>query len=278
MILRIATVALLLLCLSLPGCGDLPSSNQTGNSNSEQGTTDTETPDTDTPEEETATVHPEAKYPFQVQAELARVYLRHNILDEALRLYELAIDTQYRQTGTWDAEVWVGFADALARAGRNQEAVNAYNHALRIYVSLFEQNQDPARHNVYVERIAAIHGVLGDRQQQAAWTARLRADENNPDQQIGLAQVHEQLGNADLAEAAWRRAHELLAEDPARQTAVSVALASLLHRTERTDDALTLARGALETEGITSETRRAAMRLLFDIYESRGELDKLEFR
>ncbi|MCA8945130.1 MAG: hypothetical protein KDB29_02780, partial [Planctomycetes bacterium] len=81
------------------GTGNTPAAeNGDGNeapSNSEAGN---ETADANQPE-----LPKEAAYPYQVNAEVARVYLKYNIIDEALRLFDLAIAQQYQQTGSEDA-------------------------------------------------------------------------------------------------------------------------------------------------------------------------------
>lgn len=67
----------------------------------------------------------EARYPHQVIAALAKVYLQYGIIDEALRLYDLAIVQQLKQTNTEDAENWIGLADALVKAKEAQKASQA---------------------------------------------------------------------------------------------------------------------------------------------------------
>jgi tetratricopeptide (TPR) repeat protein len=283
--MRILAWILLPLGLIFAGC-DANHGSQQGTGDNDQNAQEVQQDDDENGDENgentPQVAHPEAAYPYQLQADLARVYLRHNAIDQAIRLFELAIVTQAEQTGTRDAEVVIGLAEALVKAGRNQEAINAYNEALRIYTALFEQNVqrggDNQLHNHYVGRVAALYGILGDRQQQATWLARLRADDNIPEQQLELGQHHERLENWADAEAAYGRARELWEENAEKRAVAEVALARLLYRTERGDQAIEMARGVLDTEGINAETRRAAMRLLFDIYEARDELDKLEFR
>src|SRR5687767_10281472 len=98
-------------CQPVAGGASGNSGNAPSNSSDEKSNAPAPTGDASKPVEPK-----EAKYPHQVIAALARVYLQYGIIDEALRLYDLAIVQQLRQNNTEDAENWIGFADALVKA------------------------------------------------------------------------------------------------------------------------------------------------------------------
>lgn len=221
---------------------------------------------------------PEAKYPYQVIASLAQVYLQYNITDQALRLFELAINQQYKQTGNEDAEYWAGFADALAKSGRKEEAVKAYERALTILETLFKQNTDAGRHNFYLQRLAAINRVLGRDKEAGAWLAQLKADEKSAAQQVALARIFEDQQDFSKAEACYKRALDLTQADARLLAEVKMAYATMLNKSKRQDEAVALAREVTATKEASEETLKLAKRLLFEIYEARGELGKLEFK
>ncbi|MBE7493068.1 MAG: tetratricopeptide repeat protein [Planctomycetes bacterium] len=212
-----------------------------------------------------------------MHADLARVYLNYNVLDQALKHFELAINTQLRQTGTEDAELWAGFADALQKAGRKDEAVKAYQRALEIYEKLYAANDQPDRHNYYVQRVAALHAVLGNQAESARWQGMLRADENSASQQLALAMILEGRQKFEEAEARYRRALALTDKDPIAAAEVKLAFAAMLRKIKREAEVEALAREVIAA-GTPAEGVKQARRLLFDIYEARGELDKLEFK
>ncbi len=220
----------------------------------------------------------EAAYPYQVNAELARVYLKYNIVDEALRLFDLAITQQLQQTGSENAENWTGLGDALVRAKRSDEAAKAYGRAAQIYRQLLPQAQNNQLHNFYLHKLAVLSQALGQNEDRLNYLAQLRADENSAAQQLELAGILEQVGQKEKAEECLKRALALTAEDAQAHATAQIAYAGMLSRSERLDEALEQAKAAHATEGLEAETRKAARRLLFEIYEARGEADKLEFK
>jgi tetratricopeptide (TPR) repeat protein len=220
----------------------------------------------------------EAAYPYQVNAELARVYLKYNIVDEALRLFDLAITQQLQQTGSEDAENWTGLGDALVRAKRTDEAAKAYGRAAQIYRQLLPQAKNNQLHNFYLHKLAVLSQALGQNEERLNYLAQLRADENSAAQQLELAGILEQVGQKGKAEECLKRALALTADDAQAHATAQIAYAGMLSRTDRLDEALEQAKAAHATEGLDAETSKSARRLLFEIYEARGEADKLEFK
>lgn len=239
--------------------------------NADEGETDPEA-------EQQPELPKEAQYPYQVNAELAKVYLKYNITDEAIRLFDLAIQQQLKQTNTEDAELWIGLADALKNKGRKEEAALAYNKSLEILERILPNAQSNQHHNLIITRIAQVCAVLGNDEKRVGYLGRLKADENNAGEQLELAQIFQQIGNADKSEAHFNRALELTEDNEAERARVKVAYANMLFATERYDEALPMARTAMETEQASEETRKLARRLVFELYEARGEADKLDFK
>ncbi|MCA8917875.1 MAG: hypothetical protein KDB32_02245 [Planctomycetes bacterium] len=262
------------LALAACGTGNTPAAeNATGNespSNVENGN--------DSASEEQPELPKEAAYPYQVNAEVARVYLKYNIIDEALRLFDLAIAQQYQQTGSEDAENWAGLGDALIKANRKEEGARAYSRSLEIYKQLLPKADTNQRHNFYIQKITVLCQVLGLEKERTSYVAQLKADKDNPDQQIELGGVLEQVGQKEMAEECFKRALELTKDDPQALAVAKIAYAGMLFRAERLDEALENAKAAYDTENVTDETTKAARRLLFSIYEARGEADKMEFK
>ena len=269
--MRLTTVILVVLCLALiPACQP-----------AEPSVNDEEAPaanNSSPAEPETPAPPKEANYPYQVNAELARVYLKYNITDEAMRLYDLAIQQQLKQTNTEDAELWIGLGDALKNAERKEEAVKAYQRALQILEIVLPNAKTVQQHNHIIERTAAVCAVLGLEDERVDALAKLKADDDNPAQQLELARIFQQLGNVEKSEAHFTRAMELTQEDPAQHAVVRVAYGNMLFGLERYDDAMPLAKAAMDTEQADKDTRKAARRLVFELYEARGEADKLEFK
>jgi tetratricopeptide (TPR) repeat protein len=226
----------------------------------------------------------EAKYPHQVIAALAKVYLQYGIIDEALRLYDLAIVQQLRQTNTEDAENWIGLADALVKANEKAKAEQAYKRALAIYEKLLQEKMvggtasDPKLANFYISRIAVLYQVLGDNANRLKYLGMLIADEKSAPEQLELAKIHASLKNWDKAEAAFKKALDLTKDNVKDNATIKVAYASALHDAKRDDDALAQIKDLVNNKDITEEAKKAARRLMYEIYEGRGELDKISFK
>jgi tetratricopeptide (TPR) repeat protein len=278
--------AIALLVCMLIGCEpSAPAPVAPDNGTTENGNSD---------EDDISADQPTAQYPHEVYKDLAQVYLRYRILDEAIRNYELAAKVQYERTGEQDAEIHVGLGEAYAiliqqgapenREQYRSQAAESFRNALTIYTELHDE-QGPeyiaegknVEYNQLVARIARIHGLLGEDDKRREWLARLRADENNWQQQVELAQIHEQLERHERAEERYKRALTLTEEDAPNRAEVQVRYAAFLNKVERQDEAITIARAVVNNEEATSEAKRLARRLLFDIYDARGELDKLDF-
>lgn len=223
----------------------------------------------------------ELAYPHQVNAELARVYLKYNIVDEALRLFDLAIAQQLKASGTEDADNWMGLGDALNLAKQGDKAKLAYERALSIIDKILSDRGNalsPQDHNSLITRAATLCHVMGRAEDRSKYLARLKADENNAAQQLELAKVLEQVGQAEKAETAFKRAIELSKGRPADTAIAELEYASMLLRAKRLDDALAHAKLAHEIKDVPEPTSKAARRLLFEIYEARGESDKIEIK
>lgn len=273
----------LMALVSLAGIGCQPSGNEGNSSELPAESNGAEDGDTEEAENGEAEKLREAAYPYQLLKELAQVYLKHNVVDEALRMYQLAIDVQLQQTNTEDAENWIGFGDALAKAGRQEEAARSYQRALSVYEGLYKERgpdllEDPILHNQYVGRISQLYGVLGNQEKRREWLAKLRADENNWQQQVELAGINEQLERFERAEECYKRALELTEEGSANRAVAQIRYAAMLNGRERGEEAATLAHDVNRNEAASDDVRRAARRLLFEIYDARGELDKLDFK
>ncbi len=223
----------------------------------------------------------EAAYPHQVNAELARVYLKYNIVDEALRLFDLAIAQQLKATGTEDADNWMGLGDALNLANQGDKAKLAYERALAIIDQILKERGaqlKPQDANALITRAATLCQVLGRNNARVQYLSQLKADENSAAQQLELGKVLEQVGQADKAEACFKRAIELSKGKPADVAIAEIEYASMLLRARRLDDALTHAKLAHEIKEVPEATGKAARRLLFEVYEARGESDKFEIK
>jgi tetratricopeptide (TPR) repeat protein len=226
----------------------------------------------------------EAKYPHQVNAALAKVYLQYGIIDEALRLYDLAIVQQLRATNTEDAENWIGLADALVKANQKPKAEAAYRRALAIYEKLLQEKMvggaatDTKLANFYISRIAVLHQVLGDNASRMKYLGMLVADEKNAAEQLELARVHAGLKNYEKSEAAFKKALDLTRENAKDNATIRVEYARVLRDAKREDDALAQIQDLVNNKEISDEARKGARRLMFEIYEARGELDKIAFK
>lgn len=275
----VCALLLLIVGMLLSGCGPesavaspTPADSAAINAGSTQGKPEAEV------QGDSQAAPKEAAYPYQVNAELARVYLKYNIVDEALRLFDLAITQQLQQTGSEDAENWTGLGDALVRAKRTDEAAKAYGRAAQIYRQLLPQAKNNQLHNFYLHKLAVLSQALGQNEERLNYLAQLRADENSAAQQLELAGILEQVGQKEKAEECLKRALALTVDDAQAHATAQIAYAGILSRCDRLDEALAQAKAALATEGLDAETRKAARRLLFEIYEARGEADKLEFK
>lgn len=261
-----------------PAVGNAPANGSNAPSN-EANAANAPAPETGKPVEPK-----EARYPHQVIAALAKVYLQYGIIDEALRLYDLAIVQQLRQTNTEDAENWIGLADALVKAKEAQKASQAYKRALAIYEKLLQEKMtggkatDTKLVNFYISRIAVLYQVLGDEPNRMKYLGMLIADEKNAAEQLELAKVHAGLKNMEKAEAAFKKALELTKDNLKENAIVKVEYARALHDAKRDDDALAQVKDLVNNKDLAEETRKAARRLMYDIYEARGELDKIDFK
>ena len=90
--------------------------------------------------------------------------------------------------------------------------------------------------------------------------------------------IFEQVGQKEKAETAYKRALEITKEDPQQLAIAQIAYAGMLLREKRLDDALDVAKKAYETKDLKTETKTAARRMLFNVYEARGEAEKMEFK
>jgi tetratricopeptide (TPR) repeat protein len=222
----------------------------------------------------------EASYPYQMLKDLAQIHLKYNSTDEALKLFELAINVQLQQTNTEDAENWAGFGDALRNAGRVEEAGRAYQRALAIYEKLYQDRaaevaESAQLNNYYVERVVLLYRVLGSEEKRREWLGKLRADQNNWQQQVNLAGINEQLERFERAEQGYQRAMELTAEHSAHQAEVAVRYGAFLYRRERHVEAETHLRSAVRNAAATAEIKAAAREHLFKVLAAMGKLDDL---
>ena len=277
-------------CLFLACCGLLlacaVACQPTGNASANGAANNSDNaPDNAASKPETKPEPPkEAKYPHQVIAALAKVYLQYGIIDEALRLYDLAIVQQLRQTNTEDAENWIGLADALVKANEKAKAEQAYKRALAIYDKLLQEKMvggsvsDPKLANFYISRIAVLYQVLGDNANRMKYLGMLTADEKSAAEQLELAKIHAGLKNCEKAEAAFKKALDLTKDNLKDNATIKVEYARVLRDAKREDDALAQIKDLVNNKEITEEARKAARRLMFEIYEARGQLDKLDFK
>lgn len=267
---------LIFAALTLVACQ--PAENTSANTSPTNAAPDNQPEDTETPGEDVPAPPKEAQYPHQVNAELAKVYLKYNITDEAIRLFDLAIQQQLKQTNSEDAENWIGLGDALKNAGRSKEATLSYKRALQILEQVLSNAETNQQHNHVIGRIAAVCAVLGMNEKRLECLTKLKADDDVPAQQLELAQIFHQIGNVEKAEKHFKRALELTTDEPAQESQVKVAYANMLFALERYDDALPMAKASAESEQASDETRKLARRLVFEIYEATGETDKLDFK
>ncbi len=274
----------LLLVTVLSLCGCQPPAPSAGGNTSNSPANEASAANTPAPETGKSVEPKEAKYPHQVIAALAKVYLQYGIIDEALRLYDLAIVQQLKQTNTEDAENWIGLADALVKAKETQKASQAYKRALAIYEKLLQEKMTGGKAtetklvNFYISRIAVLYQVLGDEPNRMKYLGMLIADEKNAAEQLELAKIHAGLKNMEKAEAAFKKALELTKENLKENAIVKVEYARALHDAKRDDDALAQVKDLVNNKDLAEETRKAARRLMYDIYEARGELDKIDFK
>lgn len=220
----------------------------------------------------------EDQYPYPLLKDLAQVHLKYGSIEEALRLYERAINVQLQQTNTHDAESWAGFGDALVKAGRKEEGAKAYQISLQIYEQLVKDNKQPERHNFLVDRIVVLHRLLGNEKEYKFWLGELRANENSWQEQVGLGAIHEEQKNFERAEPCYKRALELTAKEPANLAEVELRYGVMLQKAGRDKEAEERARVVIKSAGAKDEIKRQARRLLFEIYDKRGELDKLDLK
>ncbi len=274
--------AILAFAVALTACG--PAGNSPANNAPANGADASNTPSNEPADNSKPAPPKEAKYPHQVIAALAKVYLQYGIIDEALRLYDLAIVQQLRQTNTEDAENWIGLADALVKANEKQKAEQAYKRALAIYEKLLQEKMvtgqatDAKLANFYISRIAVLYQVLGDNASRLKYLGMLVADEKSASEQLELAKIHAGLKNTEKAEAAFKKALDLTKDNLKDNATIKVEYARALRDFKREDEALAQVKDLVNNKEISDDARKGARRLMFEIYEARGELEKIDFK
>ena len=168
----------------------------------------------------------------------------------------------------------------MVKANERAKAEQAYKRALAIYEKLLQEKMvggkaaDAKLVNFYISRIAVLYQVLGDNANRLKYLGMLIADENSASEQMELAKIHAGLKNIEKAEAAFKKALDLTKDDLKNNATVKVEYARALRDAKRDDEALSM----INNKEISEETRKAARRLMFEIYEARGELDKIDFK
>jgi hypothetical protein len=106
----------------------------------------------------------------------------------------------------------------------------------------------------------------------------LVADEKSASEQLELAKIHAGLKNTEKAEAAFKKALELTKDNLKDNATIKVEYARALRDFKREDEALAQVKDLVNNKEISDEARKGARRLMFEIYEARGELEKIDFK
>ncbi len=208
------------------------------------------------------------------QVDLAQVHLKYGHADDAIRAIQKGIGI----LGEFGEENAVYFY-VLAKAHQAKNDAAGYRKgledAIRVYGALHTQAKKADIRNFYCEKLSELYGELGDSPKSVEWADQL-GSEGESDVVVSRSKARLYLANAQADKAL-----KVLEEAEARATATAMKeqasynIAEVLLRLNRTDDALArlknLSEGAAE-----APLRTQAKRLLIDVYDKRGELDKVK--
>jgi len=214
-------------------------------------------------------------------ADLGSVHLNHGRIDKAVETLEQAVAMSK------DIADNALFYYALGKAYQAKNDAAGYtknlNESVRIYNALFTKSKEGAakddprnipNRNFWCEKLSELHRELGDQPKAIEWADQL-GSEGDPDSGAlrVRARLYVQNGLTAKALAVLEDAEKRAMPGMGRERA-SFEVADVLVIMKRFDDAVARLQALTETASEPG-LRDAAKRLLFKIYDAKGELDKL---
>lgn len=215
-------------------------------------------------------------------ADLGSVHLNHGRLDKAVETLEQAVAMSK------DIADNALYYYALAKAYQARNDAAAYkknlNESIRIYNALFMKSKEGAakddprnipNRNFWCEKLSELHRELGDQPKAVEWADQLGSEgEPDPGALRVRARLYVQNGLTAKALTILEDAEKRAMPGMGRERA-SFEVADVLVIMKRFDDAVARLQALTETASEPG-LRDAAKRLLFKIYDAKGELDKLK--
>ncbi len=208
------------------------------------------------------------------QVELAQIHLKYGRADEAIATIRKAIAI-LAEFGEENAGYFYVLAKAHQAKGDGAGYRKGLEDSIRVYMLLHKQAKQADARNLYCERLSELYGELGDSPKSLEWADQL-GSEGESDVLVSRTKARLYLGNAQTDKAL-----KVLETAEAKATAVaqkeqaSYNVAEVLLRLNRADDAIARLKG-LADGAAEAALRTQAKRLLLEVYDRRGELDKVK--
>lgn len=151
---------------------------------------------------------------------------------------------------------------------------NDVKSAVAIYRKLAEKH--PAQKTRYYERISSAYLRTDDKDKALEWAEKIvKADDKNPQAWSRFAEICMRAEQTGKALEALKKAGDL-ARSGQQKEMIQLRLADAYRSMKRDDDAINIYK-ELSENCKSAHIRRRAKRQLFDLYEQKGMLDKVDF-
>lgn len=206
-------------------------------------------------------------------AELAQVHLKFNNVAAAVLSLEKAVELG-RSIGNENAMLYRQLGEAYRRKGDAQRYQAALGIAMRVYTTLHQDPERAKAANYYREQLSVVCRELGDGDRSLWWADRIGEGEDASLQVLAVkAKLYRMNGKGERAIGMLEEAEKKA--EPELQEAISLEIAGL--QLDARENKPAIGRLVALMKGATNENvQKQAKRLLINIYDKLGQLDKLE--
>lgn len=208
--------------------------------------------------------------------DLANVHMKYREVDKAIDCYTQAIETE--KEVQQDATLHYLLGQAYKQKNDKARSTDQLEKSIEIYMTILGKipaDDTKTDRAYYYERIGLIYRELGKEKEAVEWAEKIATGDKRPGARVRLARLYTKMGFGAMAVDTYKSLIVSM-KDQKEVPLVKLEYGSFLAQQGNTGEAKSVLEPLLKEE-LPERSAALLKKVLLEIYQKTGELDKIKF-